>query len=89
MTFPFKYLGLRIGGNPRKDEFWRPIANNIKSRLSMWKGRLLSMAERICLIKLVIFALPLFNISSLFWYVRELKVFSLNFCGVEGRMVRK
>jgi len=44
-------------------EFWRPIINNIESRLSMWKGKLLSMAGRLCLIKSVITALPLFYMS--------------------------
>lgn len=63
MEFPFKYLGLRIGGNPRKVEFWKPIIYKIKSRVSTWKGRLLSMARRFFLIKLVINALPLFYMS--------------------------
>jgi len=63
MDFPFKYLGMVIGGNPKRCEFWKPIVNKIRSRLSRWKGRLLSMAGRICLIKSVISALPLFYFS--------------------------
>jgi len=36
MGIPFTYLGLEVGGNPRK--------NKLKSRLNVWKGRFLSMA---------------------------------------------
>jgi len=61
--FPFKYLGITVGGNPRRSEFWSPIVDKIKSRLSKWKGRLLSMAGRVCLIKSVISALPLYYFS--------------------------
>jgi len=30
---PFVYLGLPIGGNPRRLLFWEPIVNRIKTRL--------------------------------------------------------
>jgi len=63
MDLPFKYLGIRIGGNPRKIKFWYPIIHKIQSRLSLWKGKLLSMAGRLYLIKSVISALPLFYFS--------------------------
>jgi len=36
-TLPFVYLGLPIGGDPRRLDFWKPIVNNIISRLSNWK----------------------------------------------------
>jgi len=51
MGIPFKYLGLEVGGNPRKKKFWEPVLNKLKSRLNVWKKRFLSMAGRICLIK--------------------------------------
>jgi len=63
MDFPFKYLGMTIGGNPRRIEFRRPIVDKIKSRLSRWRGKMLSLAGQICLIKSVISALPLFYFS--------------------------
>jgi len=59
----FNYLGLEVGGNPRKKKFWEPVLNKLKSRLSVWKGRFLSMAGRICLIKSVITAVPLYYLS--------------------------
>jgi len=63
MDVPFKYLGMTIGGKPRRVAFWKPIIDKIKARLSNWKGKILSMAGRICLIKSVINALPLFYLS--------------------------
>jgi len=63
MGLPFKYLGMPIEGNPRKSVFWNPVVEKIRSRLSRWNGRLLSMAGRICLINSVISALPLFYFS--------------------------
>jgi len=63
MSFPFKYLGVSIGGNPRKVEFQRQIIHNIESRLFMLKGKLLFMVGRLCLIKSVITTLPLFYMS--------------------------
>jgi len=63
MTFPFKYLGLEVGGNLRKKQFWEPVVNKIKASLSSWKGRFLSIAGRICLIKSVCTTIPLFYLS--------------------------
>ena len=60
---PFKYLGLEVGGNPRKKQFWEPVINKINARLSIWKGRFLSMAGRVCLLKSVFTAIPLFYLS--------------------------
>jgi len=43
MAFPFKYLGITVGGNPKMVEFWKPIFEKINSMLSTWKGKKLSM----------------------------------------------
>ena len=63
MGIPFKYLGVKVGGNPRKSKFWEPVLTKLKARISVWKGRFLSLAGRICLIKSVISAVPLFYLS--------------------------
>jgi len=63
MGVPFNYLGLEVGGNPRKKKFWEPVLNKLKSRLSVWKGRFLSMAGRLCLIKFVLSVVPLYYLS--------------------------
>ena len=63
MGYPFKYLGLEVGGNPRKKTFWKPVLEKLKVRLSVWKGRFLSLAGRTCVIKSVLTAIPLFYLS--------------------------
>ena len=44
MRLPFQYLGVEVGRNPRKKQFWEPVIKKIETRLSSWKGRFLSMA---------------------------------------------
>ena len=44
---PFLYLGLSIGGDPRRLSFWEPVMNVIKSRLSGWQSRFLSFGGRL------------------------------------------
>ena len=63
MKIPFVYLGIPIGGNPRNNQFWQPMIDKVRNRLSSWKGKLLSMAGRVCLIKSVLSALPLYYLS--------------------------
>ena len=63
MRIPFQYLGVEVGGNPRKKQFWEPVVRKIEARLCSWKGRFLSMAGRICLLKSVFTAIPLFYLS--------------------------
>ena len=63
MDIPFTYLGVTIGGNPSRCSFWKPVLSKIRKKLSVWKGRNLSFAGRVCLIKSVINAIPLFFLS--------------------------
>jgi len=58
---PFLYLGLPIGGNPRR--LSNPIVNRIKSRLSGWQSRFLSFGGRLVLLKSVMTALPVYALS--------------------------
>jgi len=62
-NFPFMYLGLPIGGDPRKLDFWKPIVNSIISRLSSWKSKFLSFGGRLILLKSVMSSLPVYFIS--------------------------
>ncbi|XVF32290.1 hypothetical protein REPUB_Repub17cG0069200 [Reevesia pubescens] len=62
-TIPFKYLGLLVGSNPRKLEFWKPIIDKVRSKLSLWKKKTLSFGGRLVLINLVLTSLPLFFMS--------------------------
>ncbi|RHN56553.1 putative reverse transcriptase zinc-binding domain-containing protein [Medicago truncatula] len=60
---PFLYLGLPIGGNPRRLSFWDPVVNRIKSRLSGWNSRFLSFGGRLILLKAVLTSLPVYALS--------------------------
>jgi len=60
---PFLYLGLPIGGDPRRLLFWEPIVNRIKSRLSGWHSRFLSFCGRLILLRSVLTALPVYALS--------------------------
>ena len=63
MEVPFIYLGIEVGGNLRKKKLWEPGLSKLKSRLSVWKGRFLSMAGRLCLVKSVLSAVLLYYLS--------------------------
>jgi len=60
MKIPLEYLGMPIGGNSRLKQFWQPMIEKVNSRLSNWKDKLISMADRVCLIKSVLSALQLY-----------------------------
>jgi len=60
---PFLYLGLPIGGNPRRLSFWEPVVSRIKSRLSGWQSQFLSFGGRLILLKSVLTALPVYALS--------------------------
>jgi len=63
MSIPFKYFGVLVGGNPRKKEFWKEVVDKVRRKLSVWKGKRLTFAGRVCLIKAVFTAIPLFYFS--------------------------
>ncbi|XP_024640724.1 uncharacterized protein [Medicago truncatula] len=62
-SIPFVYLGLPIGGNASRMEFWKPLINRINSRLSSWKSKFLSLGGRLVLLKSVLSSLPVYALS--------------------------
>ncbi|GKV34399.1 hypothetical protein SLEP1_g42774 [Rubroshorea leprosula] len=62
-SMPFKYLGIPIGGNPRRIAFWKPLLETFNKKLHTWKGRFLSLGGRITLINSVLSSLPVFWMS--------------------------
>jgi len=62
-TLPIMYLGLLVGGDSRRLNFWDPTVNHIKSRLSRWKSRYLSFGGRLVLLKSVLTSLPVYALS--------------------------
>jgi len=63
MKIPFIYLGLSVGGCHKRSKLWEEVVEKLKRRLSKWKGKFILMAGRLCLIKSVLSALPLFFLS--------------------------
>jgi len=62
-TIPFTYLGLPIGGDPRKLSFWKPVLDRIVAHLSSWNNKFLSFGGRLVLLKFVFSYLPVYFLS--------------------------
>ncbi|MCH80366.1 LINE-1 reverse transcriptase like, partial [Trifolium medium] len=62
-SIPFKFLGIPVGANPRRQQTWQPIVESITKRLSSWNGRNLSFGGRVALINSVLSSLPLYFFS--------------------------
>ena len=60
---PFKFLGVPIGGNPRRESMWREVIESVRARLSQWRSLKLSMGGRLSLINSVLASLPLYLFS--------------------------
>jgi len=63
MNIPFTYLEIPIRENPKKIGLWDTMIQKIKKRLTRWKGKILTSANRVCLIKSTLNFLPLFYLS--------------------------
>ena len=61
--WPIKYLGLPLGGNPRRIDFWDPVVTKVAKRLDSWKKAFLSRGGRLTLIHSVLTALPTYYLS--------------------------
>ncbi|RHN70051.1 putative reverse transcriptase zinc-binding domain-containing protein [Medicago truncatula] len=60
---PFLYLGLSIGGDPRRLSFWEPVVARVKKRLLGWRSKFLSFGGRLVLLKSVLSSLPVYAFS--------------------------
>ncbi|GJU18294.1 RNA-directed DNA polymerase, eukaryota [Tanacetum coccineum] len=47
MDNQFRYLGVMVGGNSARHNFWADVVLKIKSRLSKWKTKTLSFSRRL------------------------------------------
>jgi hypothetical protein len=63
-SLPCSYLGMPLGSNPKRLSTWKPIIENFRRKLSIWRGRMLSLVGRICLIKSVMSSLLVYYMSS-------------------------
>ncbi|XP_058766944.1 uncharacterized protein LOC131640567 [Vicia villosa] len=62
-NLPINFLGISIGCNPGLCSTWAPLITKLKSRLSNWKNRFLSMGGRITLLKSVLSSISIFQLS--------------------------
>jgi len=62
-SIPFVYLGLPIGGNARRLAFWEQLLHRLKSKLSSWNSKHLSLGGRLVLLKSVLLSLPIYMFS--------------------------
>ena len=62
-SWPIKYLGLPLGGNPTKKTFWEPVVTKVAKRLDGWKRAFLSRGGRLTLIRSVLSSLPIYFLS--------------------------
>jgi len=60
---PFVYLGLLIGGDVRRLDFWKLLVLRINSSLLGWKSRHLSFGGHLVLLKYVRSSLPIYALS--------------------------
>lgn len=53
-SWPIKYLGVPLGGNPTKAVFWEPVLSKMKKKLASWKKAFLLRGGRLMLIEAVL-----------------------------------
>ncbi|GJX82377.1 RNA-directed DNA polymerase, eukaryota [Tanacetum coccineum] len=60
---PFSYLGTKVGGSMTRVDAWKEVVDKVKSRLSKWKMKTLSIGGRLTLLKSVLGSIPIFHMS--------------------------
>nr|GEZ51692.1 RNA-directed DNA polymerase, eukaryota, reverse transcriptase zinc-binding domain protein [Tanacetum cinerariifolium] len=63
MQNPFRYLGVMVGDSMSRKLAWADTVQKLRSRLSKWKVKTLSIGGRLTLLKSVLGASPLYNMS--------------------------
>ena len=62
-AWPIKYLGLPLGGNLRKQDFWALVVSKVKKILDGWKKAFLSRRDRLTLIHSVLSSILVYYLS--------------------------
>ena len=63
MNPQFRYLGVTVGHRPSSIQAWDDIIFKLRGRLSKWKVNTLSIGGRLTLLKSVLGASPIYNMS--------------------------
>ncbi|XP_058746241.1 uncharacterized protein LOC131619117 [Vicia villosa] len=58
----FMFLGITIGGNHRRKEFWSFVISKLKKRFRAWSGKHISLGGKVTLLNLVLNSIPIFVI---------------------------
>lgn len=62
-NWPLWYLGLQVGGMANGVGAWRGVLDKVSSKLGRWDSKSISMGGRITIIKSILSAIPLYNLS--------------------------
>ncbi|GJR35202.1 RNA-directed DNA polymerase, eukaryota [Tanacetum coccineum] len=63
MQKQFRYLGVTIGDRMSRNKAWENVIDKLRSRLSKWKVKTLSIGGRLTLLKSVLGASPIYSMS--------------------------
>nr|GFB66899.1 RNA-directed DNA polymerase, eukaryota [Tanacetum cinerariifolium] len=63
LTSPFIYLGTKVGGTMSRVQAWQEVMEKVKTRLSKWKMKTLSIGGRLTLLKSVLGSIHIFHMS--------------------------
>nr|GFA74551.1 RNA-directed DNA polymerase, eukaryota [Tanacetum cinerariifolium] len=63
MQTPFKYLGVMVGDHMSRYSAWSNTIQKVRARLSKWKVKTLSVGGKLTLLKSVLGAVPVYNMS--------------------------
>jgi hypothetical protein len=62
-VYPFKYLGIPMHFRKLSNIDWKVVENKIERKLSIWKGKLMSVGGRLVLLNFVLTSLVMFMLS--------------------------
>jgi hypothetical protein len=62
-SFPFRYLGLPVGGNSGRVSTWDPLLEHLSNKLNSWGNKYISLGGRIVLLNSILNAIPIFHLS--------------------------
>lgn len=62
---PIPYLGLNVGGRTKEVEGWSYVVEKVRRRIRKWDVKRILMGGRITVVKAILTALPLYNLSFL------------------------
>lgn len=78
---PFKFLGVKVGDNPRRVHMWKQVTSNLRKILSSQKGRYLFL-RGVVLLNVVLNVIPIYTLSfykALLKLLKEIRRIQSNF----------